>query len=133
MNEDSPPNSHECSSFGRKLSCINTDHIRVNCGYVVIGHAEDDEILYHPDCINPDEEMKKVRIVISHYSDSMTEQDFLNFLHTYGTVDIDLEDILRFAAEYCRGIYDRVASEVTPHDDGLKEFLGDQYAARARG
>jgi hypothetical protein len=25
--------------------------------------------------------------------------------------EVDLEDVLRFAAKYCRGIYDRVASE----------------------
>ena len=83
------PNSNECSDFGRKLSCIETD-IESSVG-IEIGSETDDKI-YFPE----GGEMLKERVKI----------------YTEDGQDIDLEDVLRFAAKYCRGIYDRVGDEV---------------------
>ena len=38
----------------------------------------------------------------------------------YDVVDIDLEDVLVFAATHCRGLYDRVASENISYEEGIK-------------
>ena len=87
------PNSQECIYFGRKLSDIVTD-IESSVG-IEIGSETDDKI-YFPPVLKEGEEMLKERVKI----------------YTEDGQDIDLEDVLRFAAKYCRGIYDRVGDEV---------------------
>ena len=98
------PNSQECLYFGRKLSNVETG-VEVSLGtpsyrldtertYAVIGSDRDDEI-YDPVVIDePDHEMLKERVKI--------------YLPEEG-LEIDLEDVLRFAFENCRGIWDRVS------------------------
>lgn len=100
------PNSQECAFFGRKLGNIN-NHIEVNLGYVVICSDRDDEIYF--DVIDNQhvapEGMLKERVKITALHEGEPGHCF----------DIDLEDVLRFAAKYCRGIYDRVAKETEKH------------------
>ncbi len=90
------PNSHECAYFGRRLSnvCV-TDDCRV-----AIGSDRDDEIYYRMEGFDPKEPTLKERVQIY----AGLDDDY----------KIDLEDLLRFAAIHCTGIYDRVRAEVEP-------------------
>lgn len=100
------PNSHECAYYGRKLGNVICDEIEVSLGYVVIGSDRDDEI-YWGKCLNGDKEMLKERVVITAIHDGF-DIDSGEVGHCF---DIDLEDILRFAAKHCNGIYTRVMRE----------------------
>lgn len=100
-NKSDKPNTHECLYFGRKLSNHMCDDISVNCGDLSIGSENDDQI-YFGDCLDSGEEMIKERVSIIVMKDG--DNGFL--------VDIDLEDVLRFASQNCLGIYKRVLSEV---------------------
>lgn len=99
------PNSQECSYFGRKLSCVSCDDIEVSKGYVCIGSERDDEIYYDIKTIEPKENMVKERITITAIYEPEIGEDEGH------CVDIDLEDILRFAAKHCQEIYERVLGE----------------------
>tara|TARA_R110000850_G_scaffold112728_1_gene226970 strand:- start:176 stop:487 length:312 start_codon:yes stop_codon:yes gene_type:complete len=96
-------NSHECSYFGRKLGNTCCSSIEVSNGYVCIGSENDDEIYF--DVINgaytESKGMIKERVTIAAMKDG--DDGFLT--------EIDLEDILRFAAKNCSGIYKRVLKE----------------------
>lgn len=93
------PNTHECLHYGRKLSNIACDNIEVDLGYIVIGSESDDEI-YFGDCLRKGEKMLKERVKITAFYESVK--------HNAGILNIDLEDLLVFAAKYCKGIYSRV-------------------------
>jgi hypothetical protein len=69
----------------------------VSSGNVYIGSVQDDQI-YYGECLPDGEEMLTERVTITLDTD----------IHIY---EIDLEDVLRFAAKHCRGIYDRVGAE----------------------
>lgn len=97
------PNSHECKDSGRKLSDLSCDDIEVNPGYVCIGSDDDDEI-YSGECLQPGEKMLKERVKIF----AMDEPEDGSDGHY---VEIDLEDVLIFAAKNCRRIYERVLEE----------------------
>ena len=92
------PNSQECLYFGRKLSCFvcNEGVIETNADDICIGSDRDDEIYYESGDFKPEGAMLRERVKI--------------YLPDY-SIEIDLEDVLRFSARNCRGIYDRVASE----------------------
>lgn len=96
-------NSQECIYFGRKLSNIICDDIKVSLGYVVIGSDNDDEIYFdiEANVYKENDRTLKERVKITAICDDENGH----------CVDIDLEDVLRFAAKYCRGIYDRVGIE----------------------
>lgn len=96
---DRKPNTQECIYAGRKLSNINTD-IESTFQGICVGSERDDEIYAY------DENILKERVVI--YIDDCVD----------GEGYMDLEDVLRFAAKYCRGIYDRVASEEIQIEEG---------------
>ena len=104
-----PPNSHECSYFGRKLSSTCCDDIGTSLGYVCIGSDGDDEIYF--DIIDnkylESKDMVKERVTITAIHDGMD----LNDKDQGHYFDIDLEDVLMFAAKYCSGIYKRVLKE----------------------
>jgi hypothetical protein len=108
-----PPNSHECTYFGRKLSCIICNDIEIpqnhietsNETYVHIGSDRDDEIYWDDNNLEAGPTLKE-RVVINCINDD----DENNGKNCY-SFDIDLEDALRFAAKYCRGIYERVLGE----------------------
>lgn len=92
------PNSHECIYFGRKLSNIEIPEIRVFSDgedrYCCIGSDNDDSI--YLDEAGAPELTERVKI----YASSGVSD-----------VEIDLEDVIRFAVKYCRGIVDRVMEE----------------------
>lgn len=104
------PNTHECSYYGRKLSCFSCDDIEVKPGYLVIGSESDDSI-YWDDNYKIPGDMIKERVKIIAIDDGHEDLDFEGHY-----VEIDLEDVLRFAANNCRGIYERVLKEVEPKD-----------------
>ena len=97
------PNSHECLYFGRKLDNICCDDIEVSNGYVCIGSDNSDQIYFDikDDVHSAPTDMLKERVTITAIKDG--EDGFLT--------EIDLEDVLRFAAKYCGGIYKRVLKE----------------------
>lgn len=97
------PNSQECIFYGRKLSNILCDDINVEKGYVSIGSENDDEI-YFGECLEDNKEMIKGRVLITVMDDDCC------------CIDIDLEDILKFARKNCNGIYERVMKEVVPYN-----------------
>lgn len=93
------PNTQECVFFGRKMSNILPD-IDIHVGWsICIGSDRDDEI-YFPPVLKHGEEMLKERVKV------MIEDDGGKYC------EFDLEDLLKFAAVNCKGIYDRVASEI---------------------
>ena len=98
------PNSQECSFFGRKLGNICFPSIEISDGYVCIGSENDDEIYF--DIIDgahtEPKGMIKERVTITAMKDG--DDGFLT--------EIDLEDVLRFAAKNCSGIYKRVLKEI---------------------
>ena len=101
------PNSHEClPDYGRKMSSIGCDDIETSAGYVCIGSENDDQI-YFGECLKEGEEMLKERILITAMYDGDPRSEY-NDGHL---VNIDLEDVLRFAARNCQGIYRRVMEE----------------------
>lgn len=108
------PNSHECEFFGRKMSNFITDtpdlkdhYVQTSKGYVVIGSDSDDEIY---DSDGPD--MLKQRVKIYYlYEPEQQLVDAEGYVDQNFYVEIDLEDILRFSANSCRGIYTRVLEE----------------------
>lgn len=106
------PNSHECVFFGRKLSNHCLDDVKSDENtYLLVGSENDDEI-YFGESLKDGEEMLRERVLVSFHrtiDDNGNECDLSN--------GFDLEDLLRFAARNCRGIYDRVAKEVIPYDD----------------
>lgn len=93
------PNSHECLYFGRKLSNIITNIESSAASDIYIGSDKDDEI-YFPPVLKEGEEMLKERVTLD-----ISNGEFYDSL--------DLEDILRFAATNCKGIYARVLAEST--------------------
>ncbi len=96
-----PPNSHECVYFGRKLSDVVCGDIGVSDGYVVIGSECDDQIYFGRQAAKDGVRMLKERVTLTAFKDG--EGGHL--------VDIDMEDLLRFAVKNCRGIYTRVLDE----------------------
>lgn len=96
------PNTQECFAGGRKLSNIVCDIQVTTEGedlplYMCIGSGRDDEI----------------------YDESVTGEPMLKervkvYLPLDTDIELDLEDVLRFAAMYCTGIYERVAQESIP-------------------
>jgi len=103
------PNTQECTSFGRKMSCIDASSVEVvTGGYVVFGSDGDDRICAGGKQVYNNatggyavREMVKERVKVTVFP----EDDNLPI------VEIDLEDILKFAVGHCRGIYERVWSE----------------------
>ena len=95
------PNSHECIYYGRKLSNVVCD-IEARDFDICIGSYSDDSI-YFNECLAAGEEMLKERVMMSVEGWADGE----GLVH----VEIDLEDILRFSAKNCRGIYERVLKE----------------------
>ena len=105
------PNSQECIFFGRKLSNISCDEIEVSDGYVAIGSDSDDEIFFHKNDLGeltlPADALRE-RVTITCINDGGSDVEPEGEGWCF---DIDLEDILRFAAKNCRGIYMRVLRE----------------------
>jgi len=105
------PNTQECTFFGRKLSNNSCDDIAVSEGYVAIGSDSDDEIFFHKndlgELILPEGAVRE-RVTITCINDggNDVEPDGEGWCF-----DIDLEDVLRFAARNCRGVYMRVLRE----------------------
>jgi hypothetical protein len=99
----SKANSHECSCFGRKLGNTCVPSIEVSNGYVSIGSENDDQIYFNviDNIYSEPEGMLKERVTITAMKDG--DDGFLT--------EIDLEDVLRFAAKNCSGIYKRVLKE----------------------
>lgn len=90
------PNTQLCSYFGRKLSNIMLPEVEVTKPfYIVFGSERDDEI-YFGDCLEDGEEMLMERVLMTVMDDEGTY------------IDIDLEDILKFAAIHCRALYWKV-------------------------
>jgi hypothetical protein len=86
------PNNRECCYNGYKLSCLaDSENIETSEGYVVIGSDIDDT-------------QEDFRVKITLISDDDTDDNIYY-------VEIDLEDVLRFAAKRCNGIYKRVLAE----------------------
>ncbi len=110
---DRPPNTQECKYFGRKMSniCCNVPEIPQNHietsdeTYVCIGSHRDDEIYWNEKDKNPVPTLTE-RVLIHCINDD----DVSNGENGYA-FDIDLEDVLRFAAQHCRGIYERVLKD----------------------
>lgn len=100
------PNTQECLNFGRKMGNIEPEIEVFYCkDYLSIGSNNDDEI-YFGECGGPDGEPSlKERVKVSAFGEIDEYQQTM--------VEFDLEDLLRFAAKYCRGIYDRVGKEET--------------------
>jgi len=114
--KDREPNSHECEYFGRKLSnhCCNDVETSGN-SYLSIGSERDDEIYFKE--VNgkyvQEDDMIKDRVTISVLDDE-TEIYSTTSKESYRVsymAEIDLEDLLRFAAKNCAGIYERVYKE----------------------
>lgn len=107
------PNTQECLYFGRKLSNISCDDIEVSEGYVAIGSVRDDEIFFHEsnlgELILPEHALKE-RVTITCINDGGNDVDPKGEGWYF---NIDLEDVLRFAARNCMGIYMRVLREET--------------------
>ncbi len=109
----STPNTQECIYFGRKMSNICCDHIDVSVGYIGIGSDNDDEIYF--DIVKKDgiehyvenERTLKERVKITVIHDGTETLDYADGFVT----EIDMEAILKFAAENCRGIYERVMED----------------------
>jgi len=80
-----PTNTQECLYYGYKLSNIDCDDIETTFRDICIGAERDDERAIK----------ERVKIFLPDSGD-----------------EIDLEDVLRFSAKHCRGIYDRVGSEI---------------------
>lgn len=107
------PNSQECKYFGRKMSCIicNDTEIPQNYihtsdeTYVCIGSDCDDSIFWDDDNLAAGPTLKE-RVVIHCINEDEASNGENGF-----AFDIDLEDVLRFAAQHCRGIYERVLRE----------------------
>jgi hypothetical protein len=101
--KDREPNSQECEYFGRKLSnhCCNDVEVSGNA-YLSIGSERDDEIYFNEadGKYTPEDGMIKERVLLS------VSENVLGF-----SAEIDLEDLLRFAAKNCAGIYERVYKE----------------------
>ena len=117
------PNSQECIYYGRKLGNICCDDIYVDVGYISIGSNGDDTIDYNPE--NPPSDQKgmlKERVTLTCINDGDIPDDELHL------INIDLEDVLRWSAKYCRGIYDRVAKDVSPYDCRGLIDMGDNDA-----
>lgn len=96
------PNTQECAYFGRKLSNTSCDNIQVSLGYVVIGSEKDDEI-HFGECLEDGEAMLEERVKITLLYEPDEGDGFVS--------QIDLEDVLRFAAQNCSGIYKRIYEE----------------------
>ena len=92
------PNTQECEFFGRKMTSIVCD-VENNCTEIHIGHNNDDLIYFGDNLRLTGGEMRKERVTI--YLENFVNQE----------VEVDLEDVLRFAAKHCRGIYERVLKE----------------------
>ena len=118
------PNSHECMYYGRNLSESWIDSIQSNVSgalypdksessvNVSIGSDRDEEIYFN--CKPPEHKTRKGKLIPIK---EMLKERVLVFVDTDNeAVEIDLEDILRFAAERCRGIYNRVGYEVKAYD-----------------
>lgn len=97
------PNSYECNYFGRKLSNIICD-VEVSKvlgeGYVCIGSDRDDEITWG-ECLAEGEKILKERVTITVFHKKPSGDEDV-------VCDIDLEDVLRFGAENCPELCDRV-------------------------
>lgn len=113
------PNSHECIYFGRKLSNIICNDPELKDAYVetsdetyvCIGTDRDDEIYWDDKNLAAGPTLKE-RVVIHCINDDEESNGENGF-----AFDIDLEDVLRFAAKYCRGIYDRVSADVEAYEE----------------
>lgn len=108
------PNTQECAYYGRKLGNVICDDIKTSIGTVCIGSDNDDQI-YFGESLEDGEEMLKERVTIT----VMHDGDVVNGVTQEHEIEVDLEDVLRFAAKHCRGIYERVLKEVKPANDGL--------------
>ena len=96
--DDRIHNSNECSYNGRKLSNVIADiKCSTEIAQVCIGAEEDDQF----DALSEESE-KSGRIKIGLEIDTPGAETWL---------EVDLEDVLRFAKTYCSGIYERVAKE----------------------
>ena len=107
------PNTQDCDYFGRNLSSNTCDDIEVSEGYVAIGSDRDDEIYFSK---NEYGEMVLSEGALRELVKITCINDGGNGVEPTGEgwcFDIDLEDILRFAARNCRGIYTRVLREVS--------------------
>ena len=115
---DRKNNTQECYLFGRKLSCASCDEIEVSEGYVAIGSDNDDRIHFHKndlgEYILPAEAVRE-RVVIYCINDAFERED------KGWSFNIDLEDVLRFAARNCRNIYMRVLLEEHEKLNGFLE------------
>ena len=104
-------NTQECLYFGRKLSGICCDGIETSQGYVCIGSDRDDEIYFNEE-LGADQDMLKDRVKISAiYEPEIGDEEGY-------CVDLDLEDVLFFAARYCQGLYRRVLETTMGESDG---------------
>ena len=92
------PNTQHCSYFGRKLSNLSCDQIEVNKGYVVIGSDNDDEIYFSLNDTPETVQVKERGKIYALYEPDEGEGH---------CIEIDLEDVLRFSAQYCRGLYEK--------------------------
>ena len=95
------PNSQECIYFGRKLNNVVPD-VEISKGWEICVGSDNDDEIYFPPVLKEGEEMLKERVKI------YIQYDYEESDVSEGYAEIDLEDILRFAASNCRGIFDRV-------------------------
>ena len=103
MSQDREPNSHLCAYFGRKLSNVvtNIQTIDNKGDYVVIGSDRDDEIYF---------DVIENKFVAP--KPMLKERVTLTILSNFGNeMEIDLEDVLAFSAEYCEGIMIKVMQD----------------------
>ena len=101
------PNTQECVYFGRKLSNVVCDSIESNAD-LCIGSENDDSIYFDvlDNVLTMTDETVKERVFL--YVNSSGDSPNYTEHEEY---KIDLEDLLKFAAENCNGIYKRVLKE----------------------
>ena len=102
-------NTQECLYFGRKLADICCDGIETSQGYVCIGSDKDDEIYFNEE-LGAGQDMLKDRVKISAIYEPEKGDGYC--------VDIDLEDVLCFAARYCQVMYRWVLETTTGDSKG---------------
>jgi len=95
------PNSHECFASGWKLSNIGSGIQVSGGGEAMVGSERDDEIYDFVCCQGYDGKLLKERVKITIHSDDELYP-----------MEIDLEDVIRFACRYCHGIVERVLEDV---------------------
>lgn len=100
------PNTQECDYKGRRMSCLRTD-IEASKGYVLVGSRNDDDI-YFNEKLGDNQEFIKERVKIKFFYEPEDEDGFY--------CEIDLEDILKFSAKHCGGIYKRILDELGVQD-----------------